>query len=173
MRRGSQMVVAVLALAGCPKPEAKEPEPAMDPAWHVELGALMKNEINPPFSKLTFLVFHGEGMDDKDVIKAQIQGSSATLRKAIGRLRTWEHPPTTSAEGRDVFYSFASTVDMSLAKFEVAINAGDDKAAAASLDQVAKTCDSCHHFFRIDVPETGAALAPGAAPGPGVPAQSL
>ena len=52
----------LVALAGCPK-KATIPTGGSDDADITELGLMMKNDINPAFSKLTVLVFHGDEME--------------------------------------------------------------------------------------------------------------
>jgi hypothetical protein len=159
------VVTAVSLLAGCPAPEPKKPDPPpVDTKKMAELGLLMKNDINPAFSKLSFLVLHGDGEDtDRAKLKAEIQTSAATLRKGIGRLREWKHPPTVSQQGRDVFFAFATSIDNSLTHFEDAITRDDAKAVISSLETITKTCENCHHFFRVDVPaqaDAGKATSP-------------
>ena len=167
----NRLVLLALVLAGCPAnkpPPPVKPDPGPDQAALAELGLLMKNDINPAFSKLSFLVQHGDGDEDSDpnALKAEIQTSAAKLRTSIARLRTWQHPPTTTKEGRDVFYAFAGSIETTLSKFDDAMTRDDRTAAASSLEQVAKTCENCHHFFRIDVPMPPADVDPDAAPKP-------
>lgn len=152
----------LLLLAGCPAHKTtppQKPDP-VDPAALAELGLLMKNDINPAFSKLSFLVLHGDGEDDPAKLKTDIQTSAQTLRKGIDRLMTWQKPPTSSKEGRDVFYSFAASIDATLARFETALARDDAKTAADALDQMAKHCENCHHFFRVDAPMPPADVDP-------------
>lgn len=119
-----------------------------------ELGLLMKNDVNPAFSKLTFLVFHGNTMEDPAQLKAELTTAATVLRGAIGRLRTWTQPPTESTEGRDVFYTYANAVDASTERLVGAIDRDDQPTAAAQMRQIAKTCNSCHHFFRLQIEDS-------------------
>ena len=120
-----------------------------------ELAALMKNEINPAFSKLTFLVTHGEELEeDSAAMMLELRQAASTLQSSISKLRTWKTPPTDSAQGREVFYTFATSVDASTGRLVDSIVAGDESAATAHLEQIADTCNNCHHFFRLDVEDS-------------------
>lgn len=121
----------------------------------VELQLLMKNEINPAFSKITFLVFHGEEMEqDPAALQAELSRYGEALRKALSRLRVWQHPPTESTEGKQVFYAYALSVDKSAARLVDALGRADNQDAAKQLEGIAKTCNSCHHFFRLNIEDS-------------------
>ena len=145
----------VVALAAC---SSKPPTPAHPPANHdaalTELGLLMKNDINPAFSKLTFLVFHGESMDDPVKLKSELTMAASVLRDSLVRLRTWSKPPTESEEGRAVFYTYANAVDTSTQRLVEAIGQEDQPTAAQQMRQIAKSCNSCHHFFRLKIEDS-------------------
>ena len=150
MRVSKLALTVVLGLgAGCASPAAP---PVKRSSELAELGLLMKNRINPAFSKLSFLVFHGDEMDeDRDAIDTQLQTLVAALRSAIGQLQAYEHPPTESKQGREVFFTYASSLDQDAAQLELAIAGDDDAATSAALERIAKTCNSCHHFFRLEI----------------------
>lgn len=149
----------VLLLAACTKP-APMTQPTIAPsarsaAVMAELAALMKNEINPAFSKLTFLVAHGDAMDEeREAMMVELQQAASTLQASISKLRGWKTPPTDSAEGREVFYTFATSVDASTGRLVASILAGDKQAATGHLEQIADTCNNCHHFFRLDLEDS-------------------
>jgi hypothetical protein len=150
MRR---LAFACVLLVGCPK-AAPPPKPAKT-AQMAELGKLMKDQINPAFSKLSFLVFHGEDMvEDPVALKTELRSLAAGLRKSIGRLLVWKHPPTESNEGRDVFFTYASSIDKMTGQLESAIAGDDVQSAARTLEQIAKTCNNCHHFFRLEIKDS-------------------
>ena len=149
----SPIIGLVLAM-GCSKPAAQGPEQPKSKSV-AELAALMKNEINPQFSRLMFLLFHGDTVeDDKQTVRAEMQRSATALRTSIGRLRTWEKVPAESSEARDVFYTFAESVDLNTLKLVQAIDRGDDNVATRQLEQIADTCNNCHHFFRLDIEDS-------------------
>ena len=148
-----RLAVACALLVGCPKqgPPAKP----VKTAQMAELGRLMKDQINPAFSKLSFLVFHGDDMgEDQAALKTELQSLVAGLRQSIGRLRVWQHPPTESKEGKDVFLTYANSIDRMAAQLELEIKTDNDQAAARSLEQIAKTCNNCHHFFRLEIKDS-------------------
>ncbi len=140
----------VCLLLGCPKP-APEPQ---KPKTQTELGRLMKQQVNAPFSKLTFLVFHGEDQEDAAAVKTALQSHVAVLRNAISKLLVWQHPPTESAEGKEVFFTYVSSIDKTAQQLEREIASDDMPAAARSLDKIAQVCNSCHHFFRLDIKDS-------------------
>jgi hypothetical protein len=110
----------------------------------------MKTEINPTFSKLIVLVFHGDTLDmEADAVAAELQRTAAVLQGAVARLREWSQPPTESREGREVFYTYAKSVDSATQRLVAAAAQKDNDAAAAQLEQIAGTCNNCHHFFRL------------------------
>ena len=120
-----------------------------------ELGALMKNDINPAFSKLTMLVFHGESMqEDPKVVKTELTTAATVLKGAIAKLREYRNPPTATSQGRDVFFTYAGSVDRATQKLFAAIERSDSQAAATELEGIAQTCNNCHHFFRLDIEDS-------------------
>jgi len=144
------LLVAPLLLAACPKPKTGA-------GTHVdtELGLLMKNDINPAFSKLTFLVFHAEEMEeDPNAVRTELTTAATVLRTSIARLREWKQPPTQTVQARDVFFTYAMAVEQSTTRLADAITRNDNGAAVAEMHQIAKTCNSCHHFFRLDIEDS-------------------
>lgn len=155
-----RLAIACIVLTGCPGPPA-EPAKPVRTAKQAELGLLMKDQINPAFSKLSFLIFQGDDTgEDRAAVKAELTTLVSGFRQAIGRLRVWEHPPTESNEGKDVFLTYANSIDKTAAELELAIDRDDDHAAARSLEQIAKTCNSCHHFFRLEIKDSVAGPRP-------------
>jgi len=149
------MRIAILLLAvACAKPPA--PGSGGQRIRKLEaLGLLMKNEINPSFSKVVFLLTHGETIaEDPKAVREELKQNVTTLRGAIGRLRAWTEPPTETTEGRDVFLTFAASVDQSTAKLVDAIDRGDGATATTALEKIADACNNCHHFFRLDIEDS-------------------
>ncbi len=149
-----RLALALLLLAGCPKtPMTPVGEP--DKGDITELGLLMKNDINPAFSKLTLLVFHGDEMqEDPAAIQRELTTAASVLRASIARLRAWPQPPTKTNEARDVFFTYATAVDQSTTRLVDAVTRFDSNGAAAQMEQIAKTCNSCHHFFRLEIEDS-------------------
>jgi hypothetical protein len=149
------VVASLVLVAGCAKPEpAATTPPPKDPRL-VELALLMKNEINPAFSKLSFLVLHADEMgEDKVALTTELKTHATALRTSLGRLRTWSHPPTTSQEGKEVFFTFAVSVDKFTADLETSIASNDEKRSIETLEQIAENCNNCHHFFRLKLEDS-------------------
>src|SRR5690242_1627843 len=59
----TRLVLGCFLFAGCAKPSPAAPGGASIHKLEA-LGALMKNEINPAFSKLSFLLAHADAMDE-------------------------------------------------------------------------------------------------------------
>ena len=146
--------VLALVLAGCAKPvPANEPHAGATIRKLEALGALMKNQINPAFSKLVFLLAHADNEDPR-AVRAELQTAGGNLRKAIGELRMWHDPPTESDQGRDVFLTYAASIDGMTLKLIDAIGRDDRASALGQLEQIADTCNNCHHFFRLDIQDS-------------------
>jgi hypothetical protein len=119
------------------------------------LGALMKNEINPAFSKVVFLLAHGDSMpEDPRAVRGELEVAGNNLQRAIGKLRLWHNPPTESDQGRDVFLTYAGSLDGMTSKLMQAIGANDRQAALGQLEKIADTCNNCHHFFRLEIEDS-------------------
>lgn len=161
--RAALAAVLVGACAGPGAPAASAP--TIDSM--AELARLMKDEINAPFSRLTFLVFHGAEVEADPVTLAdELSRNAALLREAIGRLRALRQVPTRTDEGRAVFEAYTESVERSTTQLVDAIAAGAGGVAAAQLERIAETCNDCHHFFRLKIEDTvvprSAQLEPGA-----------
>lgn len=152
-RTTSRVLLAVF-LAAC----TKAPMPSTDPqpdAGMAALAALMKNQINPAFSKLMFLVFHGDELqEDPNAVRTEMQRSARNLRASIGELRDWKELSTQSAEGREVFFTLAANVDRQAQTLFDAIERRDQDTAAAQMQEIADTCNNCHHFFRLKIEDS-------------------
>ncbi len=143
------ILIGILALVGACS-EAQLP-PADPPSNKVTaLGLLMKTQVNPTFTRLIVLVFHSEDLEaDAETIQTELQQAGAVLQGVVARLRVWDEPPTKSQEGREVFYTYANSVGAASARLAAAIERNDNPAAARELQQIANTCNNCHHFFRL------------------------
>ena len=92
--------------------------------------------------------------EDQAAVTGELKRHVAVLRNAISRLVVWEQPPTESNEGKEVFFTYASSIDRIGKELQQAVDKGDMPAAARSLDQIAKACNSCHHFFRLRIKDS-------------------
>ena len=144
-----------IVVAGCTKQNTPASSGTTDDAQITALTMLMKNEINPAFSKLTILVFHGDDMqEDPRKVRGELSNAAKVLQSAIGQLRTWTQPPTSTDQGRDVFYTYASSVDASAQRLLDAVRQNDNATAAKQMKQIADTCNNCHHFFRLTIDDS-------------------
>jgi hypothetical protein len=154
------LLALVPVLAGCPK--SGTPSGKTEDARITALTLLMKNDINPAFSKLTFLVFHGDSMQEEPaMIKLEATNAAGVLNIAMEKLRVWQEPPTQTAQGKEVFYTYSNAVGEMTTKLSQAIARDDMATAAAQMQQIAKTCNSCHHFFRLKIEDS---VVPGSTP---------
>lgn len=152
----TRSTLLLLLVAACSRgPAAKGPDDGPTIASVAELGALMKNEINPAFSRLTFLLLHGESVEDNaEALGAELGRSASRLRGAIAKLRAWTHVPAKTEQGREVFFTFAESVDQMTEKLVVRVSRGEREAAQGQLEQIADTCNNCHHFFRLKIEDS-------------------
>lgn len=150
----SWRALLALVLTACPK----APFPASDrpsDAGMAALAALMKNQINPTFSRLTFLVFHGtELQEDPSAVRLEMQRAATQLRGSVSELRDWRELPAQSSEGRDVFNTFATSVDRQAQTLFDAVQRGDVATTEAQMQDMADTCNNCHHFFRLKIEDS-------------------
>jgi hypothetical protein len=146
---------SALLLVACAKQPHRTPSSnARTDASMADLALLMRNDINPAFSKLTFLVFHGSSEDNPTEVRAELARAAGVLRTSIGQLRTWRQPPTETEQGREVFYTYAMSVDAATQRLLDAVQREDASTAATQLQQISRTCNSCHHFFRLDIEDS-------------------
>lgn len=113
-----------------------------------ELGVFMKTELNPPFSKLSFLLFHGD--DGGDVDPAALPAAASELALASEKLGQWKDAPGDSEQGKLVFYEYAEALKSDADSLAGAITSKDKAGAIKVFESLRKKCDSCHHFFRFD-----------------------
>jgi cytochrome c556 len=144
-----------LLLAACTKAPIPATEQRPSDASMTALAALMKNQINPAFSKLMFLVFHGEELqEDPNAIRIEMQRFATVLRSGMGELAAWREPPTQTTEGREVFFTYSQNVDKQTQSLFDAIERRDGGAAEKQMQEIADTCNNCHHFFRLDIEDS-------------------
>jgi len=154
--------LALVLLVACPKAPVPASADRPSDAAMAALAALMKNQVNPAFSKLTFLVFHGEEMqEDPNTVRLEMQRAATILRGSLGQLRDWREPPTQSTEGKDVFYTYAMSVDRQAETLLDAIQRRDGATTVTQMQDMADTCNNCHHFFRLDIEDS---VVPGKTP---------
>jgi cytochrome c556 len=124
-----------------------------------ELNAIMKTEVNQPFSALMFLVFHeaeAAGADAAELDYTKLATPVETLRAGVGKVRAMPNPPVATAEGRAVFTTYVESLARDADQLAEALTARDRDRIAGLLKKVTHTCNDCHHFFRLKVVDEGA-----------------
>ncbi len=154
-------LAALALLVGCSAPAAPPRTVTPTIGSSKELQALMKEQVNPTFSKLTFLAFHAEEMEDTVSARRQMAEQATRLSSAFARLRDFRTPPTQTPEGREVFFAYAQAVDGYAQKLVGAVATNAEADVQKHLESISKTCNDCHHFFRLDIEDS--VVGPGAA----------
>ncbi|MBX3160473.1 MAG: hypothetical protein KF773_31195 [Deltaproteobacteria bacterium] len=162
MTKLSLLPVLLLGCAKPPAPSAVQDGPTLRKLE--ALGALMKNDINPAFSKLVFLIAHADTEDPK-AVRTELTIAGTNLRTAIGKLRAWHEIPTESTQGREVFLTYAASIDTMTDKLIDSIGRDDRPKALVQLEEIADTCNNCHHFFRLKVEDSVVMRTDGAGSG--------
>lgn len=115
-----------------------------------ELNEIMKNEVNQPFSALMFLVFHAaEANPDGEMDFDKIAAPATTLHKGITKVRSMLNPPVETAESREVFLTYVDSMVRDSAALSSAVAIKDRDQMETVLRKITKTCNDCHHFFRL------------------------
>lgn len=115
-----------------------------------ELGVFMKTYVNPPFSKISFLLFHGEADEAAGINSDVLPASANELAQAADRLSKWPELPSGSTQSTLVFHEYASALRNDALHLIEALKKPQRDAAARIFESLRKKCDSCHHFFRYD-----------------------
>ena len=131
--------------AGCggvtpaPPPAAREgPSP---------LREHMKTSVNAQFSLLTFNLFHAPPGAD---VQAPLEDASRLFDEATQRVAGWPDPPGESPEAQKVFYNLAGQLSRGAVRLRQAVRLRDHDEAVAAFFSIQRTCEGCHHFFRLD-----------------------
>jgi cytochrome c556 len=124
------------------------PRQPADRSVRSDLGMLMRTRMNPPFSKLSFLLFHAEV--DAETEPLELASTADDLAYAATRLAGWATPPGGSEASKLVFYDYAESLKADSATLQHAVRANQRDTAIKTFEVLRKKCDSCHHFFRFD-----------------------
>lgn len=147
-------VVVLVGLPSCSSP-AERTRDVRVPSQGADLGQFMKTHMNPPFSKISFLLFH-EGEDDSELDPEMLPASVSGLAAAAERLSKWPDLPGESSQSRLVFHEYAEALRIDANKLIEAVHGGQHDAMVKTFESLRKKCDSCHHFFRYDEAISGA-----------------
>jgi hypothetical protein len=146
----SIFVVAAVAGVGACSASIERPHDARGQSRSSELGVFMKTQVNPPFSKISFLLFH-DGDDETAAINRDVLPASASeLALAADRLSKWPDPPSGSDQSTLVFREYAQSLRNDAVRMVEALKDPHRDTAARVFESLRKKCDSCHHFFRYD-----------------------
>jgi cytochrome c556 len=142
-------VIALAGLSSCGS--AERPRTARDPAKSTELGIFMKTRMNPPFSRISFLLFH-DGETDAGIDASMLPSSADDLARTAEMLGKWVDLPGESEQSKQVFYEYATSLRTDALKLVSAIRDSQWDNAAKIFESLHRKCDSCHHFFRYEQP---------------------
>jgi hypothetical protein len=143
------LVVIGLAIGSSCSPPAERPRAPRDPSQVSELGVFMKTAMNPPFSKISFLLFH-EGEDESELDPGQLPGNVSQLVATAERLTKWPDLPGESPQSKLVFHEYADALRNDTRVLSDAVRDSQRDAMVKAFDSLRRKCDSCHHFFRFD-----------------------
>ncbi|MCE9580196.1 MAG: hypothetical protein K8W52_44175 [Deltaproteobacteria bacterium] len=117
----------------------------------------MKNEVNQPFSALSFAVYFardGEPESGAEPPYPDIAQPAAALRAGLSKVRFLADVPAPTPEARDVFAAYIDGLLHDSDALSDAIANRDRPGTVALLTKIAATCNDCHHFFRLAVDDT-------------------
>jgi cytochrome c556 len=147
------ILIAFLVATGCGSTPVQPTTPPLTRPLHsTELGRIMKEEVNQPYSALAFTVFHS----DNGIDYAALAAPAEALRAGIAKVRYIADPPAETSEARAVFFTFLDSLAVDAERFSVGFAQRDPQVMAAALGRISDTCNSCHHFFRLDIQDTPA-----------------
>ncbi len=141
-------VALVFAVSVACSSRVEQPRPVRGQSRSA-LGVFMKNQLNPPFSKLSFLLFH-VGEEGGEIDPAALPAAASELALAAEKLGEWKQPPGESDQGKLVFYEYAESLKADAASLVGALSGNNKAGAIKVFESLRKKCDSCHHFFRFD-----------------------
>jgi hypothetical protein len=112
-----------------------------EPEGGSHLARFMRESVNVPYS---FALFEQGGRNRL----RRVNLAAVVLKEAARDLVHWSDPPVHSASARDVFYTYARNLERHVGILEVATQNHDTERSARSLEEIRRTCNGCHHFFR-------------------------
>jgi hypothetical protein len=144
----SPFIIFCVAATGCGGDPAQSTTPTAARSMHsLELDRIMKDEVNQPYSALVFGVFHGDNGIDYSAITIPAEA----LRAGIAKARDIADPPAATNEGRSVFFTYLDSLAHDAGRLQGAIVQRDQPSMEAALNRLGKTCNNCHHFFRLEI----------------------
>jgi hypothetical protein len=145
------ILTTLALLAGCGGGASAQRGEAPPKLLHSpELNEIMKNEVNQPFSALMFLVFHsGDESEDGELDYARMGVPVTTLRTGISKVRAMVNPPVQTTEAREVFLTYVDAMVRDAENLSRAFEGRDRPGMEQVLQKITRTCNDCHHFFRL------------------------
>jgi cytochrome c556 len=141
--RSIAVLVGLWSCAGNPG----SPAPVRDPAHPTALGSFMKDQVNPAFTRLSFLLFHD---DDRELDLSAFTESANELARAAGGLAAWSALPGESEQSKLVFHEYADWVKADTGRLVESLRDNQIDNARRLFESLHQKCDACHHFFRYD-----------------------
>jgi hypothetical protein len=142
------VMMALTDLTSC-SASAERPPLLRDPTKSSALGVFMKTRMNPPFSKISFLLFH-DGDSDAEIDASDLPASALALAGTAERLGKWPELPGESPQSKLVFSEYAESLKNDTRNLISALQSNRHDAAIKVFESIHKKCDACHHFFRYD-----------------------
>ena len=96
-----------------------------------------------------------EASADGELDFARIGAPVATLRAGIGKVRAMVNPPVQTAEAREVFLTYVDSLVRDSELLSQALARKDRPRMESVLQKITRTCNDCHHFFRLKVVAEG------------------
>jgi hypothetical protein len=109
----------------------------------------MKTRMNPPFSKISFLLFHEED-SETEIDPAALPASADELARSGEMLGKWPDLPGESDQSKLVFHEYADSLKVDTGKLIQALRTNQLDNARKVFESLHRKCDACHHFFRYD-----------------------
>ena len=139
-------LLLVVTTFGCGGAKSAQPVEQPKLLHSAELNEIMKNEVNQPFSALTFLVFHAQ---EGELDFAKITLPASSLRLGVAKVRAIVNPPVQTNEAREVFFTYVDSLVRDSESLVNAVGYRDRAKTEAALNKISDTCNNCHHFFRL------------------------
>lgn len=135
------LTIAAFAIScAAPSMQTVPNEPAL-PHAQAKLSRFMRESVNVPFSFL---------MLETAVAKPgrRVHKGARLLHAAARDLVDWSNPPAESDQGREVFFTYAQHLEQHAARLEDAAEQHASDLTADTVEEIRRTCNGCHHFFR-------------------------
>lgn len=149
VRMGVVVVSLVLATISCTGSASQPTKPAV-PQKGGELDLLMRNKMNKAYTQLMFHLFHAETDTDFGTLAMEAE----QLRETVAKVRALPKPPRVQSEqSASVYVTYNDLLLQQADKFVAATAQQNRPEMEALLSKIGKTCNDCHRFFRVEIPD--------------------